>query len=194
MHKKNYAIICAQKETVVIRTRLQNHEVLPQRAQRTQRGKGKRMKSLDEVSGLVVDAAIKIHREFGPGLLESVYEKILMAELEGRGLKVECQKPLSLTYAGRTFNEAYRVDMLVEDSVILELKSTAQMAPVFPKQLRTYLVLSNLHVGLLLNFGMNTMKEGIIRVVNNYTPQVSMPSTHSAPSALSAGENKEEQP
>ena len=79
--------------------------------------------------------------------------------------------------------------MLVEDKVILELKSAAQMAPVFPKQLRTYLVLSNLEVGLLLNFGMNTMKEGIIRVVNNYTPQVSTPPSHSASSALSAGEN-----
>ena len=129
------------------------------------------MKSIDEITGIVVDAAVKIHRALGPGLLESVYEKILMAELEERGLRVECQKSLSLTYAGKTFNEAYRVDLLVEDRVILELKSTAQMAPVFPKQLRTYLVLSNLEVGLLLNFGMNTMKEGIIRVVNKYKPQ-----------------------
>ena len=144
------------------------------------------MKDLKEITGIVVDAAIKIHREFGPGLLESVYEKILMSELESRGLFVECQKPLSLTYAGRTFPEAYRVDMLVEGCVILELKSTAQMAPVFPKQLRTYLVLSNLEVGLLLNFGMNTMKEGIVRVVNNYKPQ-STPPPPSATSALSAG-------
>ena len=144
------------------------------------------MKELDEITGTIVDAAIKIHREFGPGLLESVYEKILMAELESRGLAVECQKPLSLTYAGRTFSEAYRVDMLVDGCVIVELKSTAQMAPVFPKQLRTYLVLSNLHVGLLLNFGMNTMKEGIVRVVNNYEPQVT---PRSATSASSAGGN-----
>lgn len=77
------------------------------------------MKSLDEITGMVVDAAIKIHREFGPGLLESVYEKILLAELEERGLKVECQKSLSLAYAGRTFNEAYRVDMLVEERASL---------------------------------------------------------------------------
>ena len=128
------------------------------------------MRSLDEITGTVVDAAVKIHREFGPGLLESVYEKILMAELEARGLSVECQKPLSLTYAGRVFPEAYRVDMLVEGKVILELKSTTQMSPVYPKQLRTYLVLSKLEVGLLLNFGMNTMKEGIVRVVNHYIP------------------------
>ena len=128
------------------------------------------MRSLDEITGIVVDAAVKIHREFGPGLLESVYEKILMAELEARGLSVECQKPLSLTYAGRVFPEAYRVDMLVEGKVILELKSTTQMLPVYPKQLRTYLVLSKLEVGLLLNFGMNTMKEGIVRVVNHYIP------------------------
>ena len=136
---------------------------------------------------MVVDAAVNIHKNFGPGLLESVYEKILMAELQMRGLKVECQKPLSITYAGRTFEDAYRVDMLIDDRVILELKSTAQMAPVFPKQLRTYLVLSNLEVGLLLNFGLNTMKEGIVRVVNNYKPVVS------ASSALSAGENGKEQ-
>ncbi len=147
------------------------------------------MKDLKEITGIIVDAAIKIHREFGPGLLESIYEKILMSELESRGLSVECQKPLSLTYAGRTFPEAYRVDMLVEGCVILELKSTAQMAPVFPKQLRTYLVLSNLEVGLLLNFGMNTMKEGIVRVVNNYKPQSTPPAITppSAFSALSAG-------
>ena len=145
------------------------------------------MKNLKEITGVIVDAAIKIHKEFGPGLLESVYEKILAAELEARGLVVECQKPLSLTYAGRTFPDAYRVDMLVEGCVILELKSTAQMAPVFPKQLRTYLVLSNLEVGLLLNFGMNTMKEGIIRVVNNYKPVNPSPQS-SATSALSAGE------
>ena len=150
---------------------------------RRERERGE-MKDLKEITGIVVDAAIKIHREFGPGLLESVYEKILMFELESRGLSVECQKPLSLTYAGRTFPDAYRVDMLVEGCVILELKSTAQMAPVFPKQLRSYLVLSNLEVGLLLNFGMNTMKEGIVRVVNNYKPQSTPPS---APSAFSAG-------
>lgn len=136
---------------------------------------------INEITGAVVDAAIKVHREFGPGLLESVYEKILCAELEHRGLFVECQKPLSLTYAGRTFPAAYRVDMLVESKVIVELKSTAQMAPVFPKQLRTYLVLSNLEVGILLNFGMNTMKEGMVRVVNNYKPAVS---------ASSAGEKQ----
>ena len=164
------------------------------------------MRGIDEITGIVVDAAIKVHREFGPGLLESVYEKIMMSELESRGLSVECQKPLSLTYAGRTFPDAYRVDMLVEGCVILELKSTAQMAPVFPKQLRTYLVLSNLEVGLLLNFGMNTMKEGIIRVVNNYKPQsISLSATSALsaggknlttpppPSALSAGGNKGEQ-
>lgn len=89
-------------------------------SRRERRGRrNKEMKSLDEITGMVVDAAIKIHREFGPGLLESVYEKILLAELEERGLKVECQKSLSLAYAGRTFNEAYRVDMLVEERASL---------------------------------------------------------------------------
>ena len=91
-----------------------------------------------------------------------------MIELEDRGYSVECQKSLPLCYSGRVFKDAYRVDMLVEGSVIVELKSTSQMASVYAKQLRTYLVLSNLEVGLLLNFGMNTIKEGIVRVVNNY--------------------------
>ena len=158
------------------------------------------MREINEITGGIVDAAIKIHKEFGPGLLESVYEKLLTAELESRGFKVECQKVLPLTYAGRTFKDAYRIDMMVDDRVIVELKSTSAMASVFPKQLRTYLVLSHLEVGLLLNFGMNTMKEGLVRVVNNYKPDCGRaiesgtafpPSTSiSAPSAISAGENK----
>ena len=158
------------------------------------------MREINEITGGIVDAAIKIHKEFGPGLLESVYEKLLTAELESRGFKVECQKVLPLTYAGRTFKDAYRIDMMVDDRVIVELKSTSAMAPVFPKQLRTYLVLSHLEAGLLLNFGMNTMKEGLVRVVNNYKPECgraivsgetfSTTTSISAPSAISAGENK----
>ncbi len=126
------------------------------------------MRDVNHITGEIIDAAVKIHKQFGPGLLESVYEKILMTELGNRGLFVECQKPLPLTYAGKTYEDAYRIDLLVERSVIVELKSISQMAPVFFKQLRTYLVLSNLEVGLLLNFGMSTMKDGILRVVNNY--------------------------
>ena len=126
------------------------------------------MKDLNRISGDVLDAAVRIHKEFGPGMMESVYEKILAIELENRGHQVECQKPLALTYGGRTFPEAFRVDLLVDGCVVVELKSTTLMAPVYFKQLRTYLVLSGLQVGLLVNFGMNTLKEGFKRIVNNY--------------------------
>ena len=148
------------------------------------------MKDVNDITGSIIDAAIKIHKEFGPGLLETVYEKVLMIELEARGYSVECQKSLPLCYSGRVFKDAYRVDMLVEGSVIVELKSTSQMASVYPKQLRTYLVLSNLEVGLLLNFGMNTIKEGIVRVVNNYKQRPTCFDKNSALSALSAGDIK----
>ena len=126
------------------------------------------MKDLNRISGDVLDAAVRIHKEFGPGMMESVYEKILAIELANRGHKVECQKPLALTYGGHTFPDAFRVDLLVDGCVIVELKSTTLMAPVYFKQLRTYLVLSRLQVGLLVNFGMNTLKEGFKRIVNNY--------------------------
>ena len=126
------------------------------------------MKDLNRISGDVLDAAVRIHKEFGPGMMESVYEKILAIELANRGHQVECQKPLALTYGGHTFPDAFRVDLLVDGCVIVELKSTTLMAPVYFKQLRTYLVLSRLQVGLLVNFGMNTLKEGFKRIVNNY--------------------------
>ena len=126
------------------------------------------MKDLNRISGDVLDAAVRIHKEFGPGMMESVYEKILAIELVNRGHQVECQKPLALTYGGHTFPDAFRVDLLVDGCVIVELKSTTLMAPVYFKQLRTYLVLSRLQVGLLVNFGMNTLKEGFKRIVNNY--------------------------
>ena len=126
------------------------------------------MKDLNRISGDVLDAAVRIHKEFGPWMMESVYEKILAIELVNRGHQVECQKPLALTYGGHTFPDAFRVDLLVDGCVIVELKSTTLMAPVYFKQLRTYLVLSRLQVGLLVNFGMNTLKEGFKRIVNNY--------------------------
>jgi len=123
---------------------------------------------INRITGDILDAAIKVHQKFGPGLLESVYEKILSIEIEKRGHKVECQKPLPIRYEDRVIPDAFRMDILVDGVVVVELKSTTQMSPVFFKQLRTYLVLSNLHVGLLINFGLNTLKEGFKRVVNNY--------------------------
>ena len=115
-----------------------------------------------------MDAAVQIHKALGPGLLESVYELILEVELKRRGHSVERQRDVSFDYQGMHFNNAFRLDLLVDDSVILELKSTEKMASVYAKQLKTYLVLTGKTFGLVLNFGMATMKEGICRVANGY--------------------------
>ena len=115
-----------------------------------------------------MDAAVQVHKAFGPGLLESVYELILEAELKRRGHSVERQKDVSFDYQGMHFNNAFRLDLLVDDSVILELKSTEKMSSVYAKQLKTYLVLTGKTIGLVLNFGMATMKEGVCRVANGY--------------------------
>ena len=124
--------------------------------------------NLKEITGDVVDAAVQIHKTLGPGLLESVYELVLEAELKRRGHSVERQKDVSFDYQVMHFDNAFRLDLLVDDSVILELKSTEKMLPVYAKQLKTYLVLTGKTIGLVLNFGMTTMKEGICRVANGY--------------------------
>ena len=125
------------------------------------------MKPLDEITGAIVDAALKIHRELGPGLLESVYEAVLARALVRRGLQVERQKPICFEYDGMVFDEGFRIDLLLEGRVIVELKSIERLAPVHGKQLLTYLRLMKLPVGLLINFGAGTLKEGLQRVVNN---------------------------
>ncbi len=122
----------------------------------------------NEISGDVLDAAIKIHRAFGPGLLESVYESLLSIELEKRGHKVERQKWITFEYEGVRLENAFRLDLLVDDTIIVELKSTEQMNPVFMKQVKTYLVIMKLHLGLVVNFGMETLRDGYARVVNGY--------------------------
>ena len=121
----------------------------------------------------LADASIRIHRDLGPGLLESVYEVIIAAVLYRRGLRVQRQVPVRFWYDGMQFDNGFRVDLLVEGCVIVELKSIERMAPVHGKQLLTYLRLTNLQVGLLLNFGAGTMKEGIKRVVNDLPPAAS---------------------
>jgi GxxExxY protein len=130
---------------------------------------------IDEITGQVVDASFKLHTHFGPGLLESVYELVLARELEQRGLTVERQKPVSFEFDGLRFEDAFRVDLLVEGCVVVELKSVETLAPVHSKQVLTYIRLLNLPVGLLINFGAATMKEGLQRVVNNYRPSSSAP-------------------
>jgi iron complex transport system substrate-binding protein len=128
------------------------------------------MKDIDEITGAIVDAAYVLHTGLGPGLLESVYEAVLARELEGRGLSVERQKIVRFEYDGMVFEEGLRLDLLVEDRVIVELKSVEKLAPVHPKQLLTYLRLMQLPVGLLINFCKPTLKEGLQRVVNHYSP------------------------
>lgn len=120
----------------------------------------------NQIGKEVVDAAVKVHRELGPGLLETVYEVVLAKELQARGLKVERQVPVPIVYGGVRFEEGFRADLIVEGKVILELKSVEQLNKVHPKQVLTYLKLKGLKLGFVLNFGANLMKDGIERVVN----------------------------
>ena len=128
---------------------------------------------LDDITGAIIDTALKIHTDLGPGLLESVYEIVLSREIQKRGLQVERQKAISFEYEGILFDEGFRIDLLVEGKVIVEIKSVEKLAPVHGKQLLTYLRLMNLPVGLLINFGASTLKEGLKRIVNNLPPQAS---------------------
>jgi GxxExxY protein len=125
------------------------------------------MKELDEITGAIVDSAMKIHKDLGPGLLESVYEVVLAKALQNRALLVERQKAIDFEYDGIKFEEGFRIDLLVDGQVIIELKSVEKLSAVHGKQLLTYLRLMNLPVGLLINFGAATLKEGLHRVVNN---------------------------
>jgi iron complex transport system substrate-binding protein len=124
------------------------------------------MEPIDEITDCIISEAIRIHCELGPGLLESVYEAVLSRALERRGLQVERQKSIRFEFDGVLFDEGFRIDLLVENRVIVELKSVEKMNPVHGKQLMTYLRLSGLQVGLLINFGAPTLKEGLRRVVN----------------------------
>lgn len=125
------------------------------------------MKNLDDITGAIVDTAMKIHIDLGPGLLESVYEMILAKALQKRGYTVERQKAVTFEYDGILFEDGFRADLLVEGQIIIELKSVEKLNPVHSKQLLTYMRLMNLPVGFLMNFGAATLKEGLHRVVNS---------------------------
>jgi GxxExxY protein len=129
----------------------------------------------NEITSQIVDAAYKLHTTLGPGLLETVYEVALAHELQKRGLRVRRQVPIPVEYDGIKFDEGFRADLLVEEFVIVELKSVEKNHPVHPKQLRTHLVLARLQLGLVLNFGLETMKDGITRVVNGLPEPVNLP-------------------
>jgi GxxExxY protein len=129
--------------------------------------------NIDDITGIIINEAMKIHKNLGPGLLESVYETILARMLELRGLEVKRQNAVTFEYEGIQFDEGFRCDLLVNDCVVVELKSAEKNAPVYYKQLLTYLKLMKLEVGLLINFGTATLKEGLKRIVNNYQSSAS---------------------
>ena len=121
----------------------------------------------NEISKVIVDVCYKIHTQLGPGLLESVYESILNYELTSRGLKVEKQKALPVIWNEIKMDIGFRADLIVENKVIIEIKSVEQIAAVHPKQVLTYLKITNLKLGLLINFNEPLLKTGITRIVNN---------------------------
>jgi GxxExxY protein len=128
------------------------------------------MSDPDRVSAEIVDAALHIHYDIGPGLLESAYRRVLAQTLLDRGLEVEQEKPVPLLYRGRFYDKVYKLDLLVGGVVVVELKAQEHLAPVHTSQLYTYLKLVDARVGLLINFGAARLKDGLKRVVNRYVP------------------------
>ena len=125
-------------------------------------------KDLNQITDQIIGAAIEVHRAMGPGLLESVYEECLAVEFELRGIRYERQKPLALEYKGRQIGQEMLLDLLVEDKVVIELKAVEKLLSVHEAQLLTYLKLTGCHVGLLINFNVPVLKQGIKRMVNNF--------------------------
>ncbi len=124
---------------------------------------------LNQISATIVDAAMEVHREFGPGLLERVYEAALASELHFRGFGCLRQVPCPVIYKGRTLeDEGYKLDLLVEDSVVVELKTVSALLPIHEAQLTTYLRLSGKNLGLLINFHVTLLRDGIKRRVHHF--------------------------
>jgi GxxExxY protein len=120
----------------------------------------------NEIGSMVVNTAIELHKKLGSGLLESVYEVIFMQSLVKKGLSVQRQVLFPIEFEGEHFDIGFRVDLLIEGKVIIELKSVEKIIPVHKKQLLTYLKLSNTKIGYLINFGAEVMKDGIVRIIN----------------------------
>jgi GxxExxY protein len=130
------------------------------------RARGDAEKDINEVSGAVVDAALTVHRQLGPGLLESAYEVCLKYELGKRGISVRSQVELPVVYDSVRIDVGYRLDLLVEECVVVEIKAVTKVMPVHEAQLLSYLKLGNFKVGLLINFNVLRIKDGIKRMVN----------------------------
>ena len=139
---------------------------------KTQRGL-RDLRSIDELSGDVLDASIRVHRGLGPGLLESVYETVLAGKLAGLGYRIERQRPVDIVFEGLRFDAAFRIDLLVDERVLVEIKSVERLNAAHAKQLLTYLRLTKQPLGLLVNFGGATLKEVFRRLVNDYDPSAS---------------------
>lgn len=120
---------------------------------------------LNILSGKIVHAAYQVHYELGPGLLESVYEMCLFHELKRMGLNAQRQVPVSVKYRDMIFEDAFRIDVLVEDQIIVELKAVEELVPVFEAQVLTYLKLTEKRIGLLINFNIPVLKDGIQRII-----------------------------
>ncbi|HEX8571690.1 MAG TPA: GxxExxY protein [Allosphingosinicella sp.] len=126
------------------------------------------MQDVEKLARIAVDCGLRVHRSLGPGLLESVYEAVLATSLLRAGLAVERQKPISIEFEGLIFREGFRADLVVEGELLIEVKSVERLAPIHAKQLLTYLRLSGRPLGLLMNFGGMSFREGVKRLANNY--------------------------
>jgi iron complex transport system substrate-binding protein len=126
------------------------------------------MHDVERLARIAVDCGFRVHRGLGPGLLESVYEAVLAETLRRAGLDVERQKPVVIEFEGMILGEGFRADLVVEGQLLIEVKSVERLAPVHGKQLLTYLRLSRCPLGLLMNFGGATFRDGVRRVANNY--------------------------
>jgi GxxExxY protein len=146
----------------------------------------------DRITERIIAAAIEVHRHLGPGLLESVYEECLCHELRLMGLRFERQTHMPIVYKGLKLEGAYRADLVVEDSVVVEIKATEGTAPVHHSQLLTYLKVSDRRVGLLINFNVPVLKDGLKRVVNRHVD--SSPSSPRLPQRLSVSASIPERP
>lgn len=131
------------------------------------------MRDIDQVSGDVLDVALKIHRDLGPGLLESVYEAVLAGKLISLGYSVSRQLQVGIEFEGMRFDAAFRIDLLVDERLLVEIKSVERLTIIHAKQLLSYLRLTEQPVGLLINFGGATLKEGVRRIVNDHRPSAS---------------------
>jgi iron complex transport system substrate-binding protein len=128
------------------------------------------VKDLEVISGDVIEVALQLHKELGPGLLESVYEMLMAARLERMGYGIARQRAIDIEFDGLHFPAAFRIDLLIDDRLLVEIKSVERLSPAHGKQLLTYLRLTRQPVGLLINFGGETLKEGLKRIVNGYHP------------------------